>query len=321
MTHSTMKKALVTGAGGFAGSFLIEQLLERKDFNVSGTYVSDDQPRLFKPDQVELEKLDLMDAVATLDLIKKIKPDYVFHLAALTSPSESFVNPSGTIINNITAQVNLLEAIKSDSVHSKVLIVSSADVYGSVAQDDLPIDEETPLRPVSPYAVSKIAQDFLGLQYYLSYGVKVVRVRPFNHIGPRQSARFVVPSFAKQIAEIEKGGKEPTIYVGNLSSKRDFTDVRDMMAAYLLAIEKGDLGDVYNIGSGVSHQIQEILDMLLSFSLKKISVKIDKAKFRPKDELELVCDKNKFTKQTGWEPKINIEKTLKDTLDYWRDIV
>jgi len=175
--------------------------------------------------------------------------------------------------------------------------------------------------PTNPYAVSKIAQDFLGLQYFLSYGLKIVRVRPFNHIGPRQSPRFVVPSFAKQIAEIEKGKKENILHVGNLSSRRDFTDVRDMVAAYLLSLEKGDLGDVYNIGSGVSRQISKMLDMLLSLSSKKIDVEIDKSLFRPKDDPELVCDKSKFTKQTGWEPKIEIEKTLKDTLDYYRNIV
>ncbi|MEX2013240.1 MAG: GDP-mannose 4,6-dehydratase [Candidatus Levyibacteriota bacterium] len=317
-----MKKALITGAAGFAGGFLIEHLLSQGDFDVVGTYLSEDQLKFaIQKDAVDFKKLDLLDFSATTKLLKYSKPDYVFHLAALTSPSESFDNPSETITNNITAQVNLLEGIKKNDLGTKTLIISSADIYGLVDIKDLPIDEETPLMPTNPYAVSKIAQDFLGLQYFLSYGLKIIRVRPFNHFGPRQSPRFVIPSFAKQIAEIEKGKKDNVIRVGNLSSKRDFTDVRDMMQAYLLAVEKGKVGDVYNIGSGVSHQISEILDMLLSLSNKKIDVEIDKSLLRPKDDPELVCDRSKFTKQTDWEPRIKIEKTLKDTLDYWRDIV
>ncbi len=318
-----MKKALITGVAGFAGGFLAEYLLSAENFEVVGTYLSDDQLKFaqYIKGKVKLKKLDLLDAQETSILVKETKPDYVFHLAALTSPSESFGNPSLTITNNVAAQVNLLEAIRESAVDATILIVSSADVYGLVDKADLPIDEQTPLMPVNPYAVSKLAQDFLGLQYYLSYGLKIIRVRPFNHIGPRQSARFVVPSFAKQIAEIEKGKVEKVISVGNLYSKRDFTDVRDMMRAYLLALDKGQPGEVYNIGSGTSHKIQEILDMLLSLSSEKITVEIDKNKFRPKDEPELICDRTKFTQKTGWEPKIDIMQTLRDTLDYWRSIV
>lgn len=316
-----MKKALITGAAGFAGGFLIEHLLE-KDFDVAGTYLSDDQLQFAVcKDKVNFKKLDLLDATATSNLIKEVKPDYIFHLAALTSPHDSFDSPALTITNNTTAQVNLLEAVKSNNIDSKILIISSADVYGIVDKKDLPIDEDTPLMPVNPYAVSKVAQDFLGLQYFLANNLRIVRVRPFNHIGPRQSPRFVVSSFAKQIAEIEKGEKEPFILVGNLSSKRDFTDVRDMVKAYLLALEKGKEGEVYNIGSGTSYEISEILDMLLSKSSKKINIKVDKTLLRQKDEPDLVCDSSLFTKQTGWLPKIDIENTLKDTLDYWRDIV
>lgn len=318
-----MKSVLITGVAGFAGGFLAEHLLYKKDFNVTGAYLSDNQLKFTSSikDKIELKKLDLLDTEATSDLIKSSKPDYVFHLAAITSPSESFKNPSGIISNNITAQVNLLEAIRAANIDAKILAISSADIYGLVDLKDLPIDENTPLMPVSPYAVSKLAQDFLGLQYFLSYGLKIVRVRPFNHTGPRQSDRFVVSSFAKQIAETEKGVKAKTIHVGNLSVKRDFTDVRDMMAEYLLALEKGELGDVYNIGSGVSYKISEILDILLSLSTEKINIEVDRTLLRPKDEPELRCDRSKFTARTGWEPKIKIEQTLKDTLDYWRDIV
>ncbi len=317
-----MTKILITGAAGFAGGFLVEHLLSLKNFDIVGTYLSDDQLKFaVRKDEVKFEKLDLLDASSTAKIVKQTKPDYIFHLAALTSPRESFENPALTITNNTTAQVNLLEAVRSSDIDAKILIISSADVYGLVDKKDLPIDEDTPLRPVNPYAVSKIAQDFLGLQYFLSYGLKIVRVRPFNHIGPRQSARFVVASFAKQIAEIEKGSKTPVISVGNLSSKRDFTDVRDMVRAYLLAMEKGKAGEVYNIGSGESYRIKEILDMLLSLSSKKITIEVDSTKLRSKDEPELVCDNSYFSKQTGWAPKIDIKETLRDTLDYWRKIV
>jgi GDP-4-dehydro-6-deoxy-D-mannose reductase len=200
-------------------------------------------------------------------------------------------------------------------------VVASAEVYGSVTKEDLPMGEDTPLNPTNPYAVSKLAQDFLGLQYFLSYGIKTIRVRPFNHVGPRQAPNFVISSFAQKIAEIEKGKREPILPVGNLEAKRDFTDVRDMVKAYSLIMEKGEFGEVYNIGSGRSYKISEILEMLLSFSSVKITVEIDKSLFRPIDDPELVCDSTKINKTTGWKAEIPLEETLKDTLDYWRNII
>lgn len=316
-----MKKALITGAAGFAGGFLSENLIS-KNIDVVGTYLSPDQLKFVSHlKDVKFIGLDLLDQDAILKVLKEEKPDYIFHLAALTSPAESFTNPSVTITNNATAQVNLLEAVRDAQLDSRILVISSADVYGLVDKKDLPIDELTPFMPVSPYAVSKLTQDFLALQYFLSYGLKIIRVRPFNHIGPRQSSRFVVPTFAKQIADIEKGDQDAVVRVGNLSSKRDFTDVRDMVEAYFLAIEKGKTGDVYNLGSGKSYLISEILNKLLSFSGKKIDIEVDQSKIRPKDEADLECDHSKFTLVTGWEPSISIDQTLKDTLDYWRNIV
>lgn len=316
-----MKKAFITGAAGFAGGFLAENLLS-KNIEVTGTYLSADQLKFVTHlKEVNFIELDLLDADKTLKAIKDEKPDCIFHLAALTSPAESFSNPAVTINNNVSAEINLLEAVKNAGLDCKVLIISSADVYGTVDERDLPIDELTPFKPVSPYAVSKLTQDFLAFQYFLSYGIKTIRVRPFNHIGPRQSSRFVVPAFAKQIADIEKGLQEPVVKVGTLTTKRDFTDVRDMMEAYYLAAEKGEVGDVYNLGYGKSYLISDILNKLISLSDKKIDIEIDKGKIRPKDEPDLVCDRSKFTDKTGWEPKINIDQTLKDTLDYWRNIV
>ena len=251
-----------------------------------------------------------------------MNPDLVFHFAALSYTGSSFTTPLLTIKNNVAAQMNVLSGIKDNNLFdTKVLVVSSGEIYGLVRKHDLPIDEETKFMPTSPYAVSKIAQDFLGLQYFLSYNLKIIRVRPFNHIGPRQSPSFVVASIARKVAEIEKGKRKPVISVGNLSAKRDFTDVRDMVRAYTLAIEKGKFGDVYNIGSERSYKISEVLDNLLKLSKVKIKVSVDKNLLRPVDIPELLCDATKFKKLTSWKPEIDINTTLKDTLDYWRSIV
>jgi len=316
-------KALITGITGFAGSYLAECLLA-KGYEVSGTYLTDDglvNVDLIKK-KINLIKADLSEEQSVFDVVRKVSPTVIFHLAALTSPTDSFKNPTATLNNNISLEVNLLEAIrKFNLLNTKILIVSSADIYGRVASENLPIDEETPLCPTSPYSVSKIAQDFLGLSYFLSYKLKVIRVRPFNHIGPRQSPKFAVSSFAKQIAEIEKEKKEAYLSVGNLEARRDFTDVRDMVKAYALTIEKGVVGEAYNIGSGVSYKMSDILNRLISMSTKKIAIRTDKALLRPSDDPELICDNNKFRKLTGWKPQVSLETTLKETLDYWRNII
>ncbi len=318
-----MKKALITGITGFAGSFLAEHLLAIGGYEVAGTYLT--QPSLSNiaqiRDKTRAVQIDLNDGPLVEKIIKEESPEYIFHLAALTAPGESFENPSEFIVNNIAAQINLLEGVRKAKISPRVLIVSSAEVYGNIKTSDLPIDESTPLAPVNPYAVSKVAQDFLGMQYFLSYKMPIVRVRPFNHIGPRQSPNFVVASFAQKIAEIERGNTEPILRVGNLSAKRDFTDVRDIVRGYALLLEKGNAGDVYNIGSGKAYQILDILNNLLSNSRKKIKVEADKQLIRPIDVPELLCDNSKILKTTGWKPSIPIEKTLRDTLDYWRALI
>ncbi len=314
-----MKKAYITGISGFAGSFLAELLLQ-KGYQVGGTYISENVKNLdhIKHD-LQLDRVNLLELSEIEKSVQNFSPDVVFHLAALTSPAESFKEPSKVFTNNIAAQINLFEAIRKSNVSPRVLITSSAEVYGLISERDLPISEKTELRPGSPYAVSKIAQDYLGLQYYLSYGMDIIRIRPFNHIGPRQTEQFVVASFAKQIAEIEKKGTG-TIKVGNLEAKRDFTDVRDMVKAYEVLANVGVGGEVYNIGSGKSHKIAEILDMLLSSSSKKIDIEIDPSKLRPSDTPDIRSNNHKI-ESLGWKPEIELLKTLKDTLDYWRQLV
>ena len=315
-----MKKAFITGVSGFAGSYLSEHLL-KKGYAVSGTYLNEESLKVLpNKDKLRLHGLNLLDEDKTLGLIESERPDYLFHLAALISPKASFDNPKETFVNNICAEINILEAVKKCGLQTRILIVSSGEVYGLVSKKDLPIDEETPYNPTNPYAVSKLSQDFLGLQYFLSHKLKVIRVRPFNHSGPRQSSAFVISAFAKGIAEIEKG-KRKVLNVGNIKSKRDFSDVRDMVKAYALAIEKGKEGQVYNLGGGKSFAISQVLEMLINLSHVKIEVREDPALMAPSDNPELVCDYSKFSKLTGWIPKIPIEKTLKDTLDYWREIV
>lgn len=313
-----MKKALVTGIAGFAGSHLAEFLLSQ-NIKVFGFYHPRHSTKNIDQikEKLELVACDILDSKKVQEALIKISPDYVFHLAAFASPSASFVSPRQTLENNIVGQLNLLEAATKIDTKAKILIIGSADEYGKIAKRDLPVDEATPLAPLSPYAVSKVAQDFLGLQYFLHQKLPVVRVRPFNHIGPRQSPSFVISAFASQIAKLEKEGGG-TIKVGNLRPWRDFTDVRDMVAAYYLALVSGQAGQVYNIGSGKAVNIGGVLKIMLSIAKVKIKVKIDKKLLHPQDVEIIYCDATKFKEATGWEPKIPLKTTLSDTIDYER---
>jgi len=316
-----MKKILITGITGFAGSCLAEHLLAtQKDLQVYGTYLSDQSLENVSSIQntLHLEKIDLTDFAAVKSLIKKIKPTEIYHLAALPGSASSLKDPASFLLNNINAQLYLLEALReANLLESRIVVVGSGLIYGRSNPADKPIDEKRALQPHTPYDVSKIAQDFMGLQYFNAYGMPIMRARPFNHAGARLSDQFVISAFSKKIAEIEKGKREPVLTVGNLDSKRDITDVHDMVRAYVLLMEKGIPGEAYNLGRGQSYKIADLLQKLLSFSQIKIEVKEDSSLIRTNDIPDMVCDATKFVQLTGWKPEVSIDQTLKDTLEYW----
>jgi GDP-4-dehydro-6-deoxy-D-mannose reductase len=313
-------RILITGITGFVGSHLAEYALSRGDVEVFGTVRW--RSRLenvegFQED-ITMVDCDLRDSSAARRCLMELKPDYIFHLAAQSFVPTSWTAPEETLTTNIISELNLLEAMRDIDQEIRIQVAGSSEEYGLVFEDEAPIKETNPLRPLSPYAVSKVAQDMLAYQYNRSYGLFTVRTRAFNHEGPRRGHVFVTSNFAKQIAEIEKGKKEPVIEVGNLSARRDFTDVRDVVKAYWLSLEKGEPGEVYNIGSGKAVTIREMLDMLLALSDVKIEVRPMPERMRPSDVELLLADVGKFNALTGWKAEIPLTKTLADTLDYWR---
>ncbi|MGQ9475200.1 MAG: GDP-mannose 4,6-dehydratase [Actinomycetota bacterium] len=316
-------RILITGITGFVGSHLAEYALSRGDVEVYGTVRWRSRMENIEHllDRVHLIDCDLRDPVAVRKTLDEVRPGYIFHLAAQSYVPTSWKAPAETLITNIISELNLLEAMRDLDLGARIQVAGSSEEYGMVFEHETPITEENPLRPLSPYAVSKVAQDMLAYQYHRSYGIYTVRTRAFNHEGPRRGHVFVTSNFAKQIAEIEKGKKEPVIEVGNLNARRDFTDVRDMVRAYWLALEKGEPGEVYNIGSGRAVTIREMLDILLSFTDREIEIRPVPERMRPSDVELLICDCRKFQELTGWKPEIPLEKTLKDTLNYWRERV
>jgi len=313
-------KCLITGITGFAGSHLADYLLKLGNCEVHGTlrWRSRTENIDHIKDRLVLHAGDLRDATAVLGLIRTVKPDRVFHLAAQSYVPMSWVAPAETLTTNIVGQSNLFEALRQEKPDCLVQIAGSSEEYGMVLPDEAPIKETNPLRPLSPYGVSKVAQDMMGYQYFKSYGLKVVRTRGFNHTGPRRGDVFATSNFAKQIAEIEAGKHAPVLYTGNLDAVRDFTDVRDTVVAYYLALEKAEPGEVYNIATGKGIKIGEMLNMLLGLSKAKVEVKQDPKRMRPSDVELLVGDPTRFEQKTGWQRKYNLKQTLSDLLDYWR---
>ena len=324
-------KILITVITGFAGSHLADFVLAKlhavEIFGIKRWRSKTENIEHF-PDKVKFFDCDIKDAHNVYEVIDKIRPDKIFHLAAQSYVPASWEAPVETLVLNITGQTNVLEAVKKIKSKNKdydpsILVAGSSEEYGLVLPDEVPIKESNPLRPLSPYGVSKVCQDLMGAQYWHSYKIKVIISRAFNHSGPRRGEVFVDSNFAQQIAKIEKGKQDPVIKVGNLEAKRDFTDVRDIVRAYWLASEKCQPGEPYNICSGQTHSIQEVLDKLLMLSTyKDIKVKEDPARMRPSDVLILSGDSSKFTKATCWKPEIDyMDKTLEDMLNYWRERV
>jgi GDP-4-dehydro-6-deoxy-D-mannose reductase len=313
-------RALITGIGGFAGSHLAEYCLARTGVEVVG--LVRDPARLghaaHLADRCRFLQGDVRDAAAVHAAVEAAAPDVVLNLAGQASVALAFRDPAGTLMDNAAGQLNVIQAVLRHRPQARVLVVGSAYEYGLVRPEENPIRETVPLRPTDPYAVSKVAQDLFGYQYAVSHRLQAVRVRAFNHTGPRQSDDFVAGRFARQVAEIEAGRREPVMTVGNLTAVRDFTDVRDVARAYFLAATKGQPGEVYNVGCGVGRRIEEVLGMLLGLSRVPIQVQEDPALLRPLDVPALVCDATKLHQHTGWEPQLPLERTLADLLDYWR---
>ncbi|WDL95149.1 GDP-mannose 4,6-dehydratase [Alicyclobacillus sp. ALC3] len=312
-------RALITGITGFTGSHLAEFLL-KQGVEVYGTR------RIRSPlehirgilGDIHLVECELRDAFSVHEMLHTVQPDYIFHLAAQSFVPTSWNSPTDTLTNNVISQVNLMESIRRLDKNVRMQIACSSEEYGLVLPEESPIQETNPLRPLSTYAVSKVAQDFLGYQYFRSYGLHIIRTRAFNHEGPRRGEVFVLSNFAKQIAEMEMQLREPVLHVGNLQAKRDFTDVRDVVRAYWFALEKGEPGEVYNIGTGLSWTIQECVDKLLKLTDLNVEVKVDPTRLRPSDVELLMAGFDKLSTRTGWRPTIPLEQTVQDTLDYWR---
>ena len=324
-----INKVLITGITGFVGSHLADYILanfpEVQILGLARWRSSTDNIRHIL-DKITLEIGDLLDLPSLQTVLSGQKPNVIFHLAAQSYVPFSFLAPIATLNANVIGTCNLLEAVKELKFTSGydpiVHICSSSEVYGQVKENEVPIKEDNPFRPASPYAVSKVAEDMLGFQYWLSWNIRTIRTRMFTHTGPRRGETFVVSNFAKQIATIEAGLAQPVVKVGNLDSIRTFLDVRDAVRAYWLLVQKCPPGEVYNSGGIETMTVGEMLEWLLRLSTgKNIKVEVDQNRLRPSDvTLQIPCI-DKFTKATGWKPEIKFEKTLEDTLDYWRDYV
>ena len=315
------ERVLITGLTGFVGSHMAEFLLEQGNIEIFGIrrWRSRSDHIQHLVDRITVLECDIRDRSSVVRVIREVRPDKVFHLAAQSYVVTSWHAPEESLTTNIIGNLNLLEAVREAGIDPLIQVAGSSEEYGLVAPDEVPIRETNPLRPLSPYAVSKVGQDLLCYQYFKSYGSRVIRTRAFNHTGPRRGDVFVSSNFAKQIAERECGRKKGPLRVGNLEAVRDFTDVRDIVRAYWLALEKGEPGEVYNICSGNGYRIQEVLDMLLKMAETPIEVEVDPERLRPSDVPILIGDCTKFRECTGWTPQIPFERTLQEILDYWRD--
>ena len=310
-----MKKALIIGASGFVGPYLAAQLSGESGMEVYATKLPQGE---LDDIQAEVCNLDIMNKEEIVDLLYKIRPDYIFHLAAQSSVAVSWKNPGLTIDVNIKGSVNVLDAVRELYYKPRVLLIGSGEEYGHIRPGETPISEDNHLRPGNLYAATKVCQNMIAKIYTTAYDMELIMVRAFNHIGPKQAPIFVVSDFCKQVVEIEKGVREPVMMVGNLKAMRDFTDVRDVVRVYALLVEHGKAGETYNVGSGHAVSIQDVLDLIISQSSAEVEVKVDPNKIRPVDVPIIEADTTKLREATGWERKIPLEQTIRETMDYWR---
>ena len=302
-------KALITGSGGFVGRYLREEL-ERHGYDVLGLDLAEGPGTA---------AVDLLDAEAAEAFLAETRPEVIFHLAGQANVGLSWKKPAMTVEINVVAAVNLMEAARKHCPGCRMVLVGSSDEYGNLKEKGKMVSEETPARPMTPYAISKIAQEQMGQAYARAYGMKICMTRSFNHGGAGQKPGFMIPDFAQGIVKVERGEAD-AVSVGNLSSRRDFTHVKDIVRAYRLIAEKGKAGEVYNVGSGVTWSAQEVLDKMIGMAKAPVAVRQDPARMRPSDTPVICCDRRKVTRDTGWEPELGIEEILRDTLEYYRSI-
>ena len=310
-----MKKALIIGAAGFVGNYLIDHI--QKDC-VWSIVVTKMPQEMIKRDSVEVCDLNILDREAVSSLLNEKRPDYIFHLAAQSSVALSWKNPGLTVDVNVKGSLNVLDGVRELDYSPRILLIGSGEEYGHVRCDEIPIKENNVLRPGNIYAATKACQNMIGQIYAQAYGMDVMMVRAFNHVGPNQTSAFVVSDFCRQAAEIEKGLREPVISVGNLSAERDFSDVRDVVRAYTALTEHGVSGESYNVGSGHAVAIKDILDMILHYANADITINVDPARLRPVDVPVIEADVSKLKGCTGWRQEISLERTIEETLEYWR---
>ena len=312
------KKVLSIGAAGFVGKYLIRHYQKQSGYEIYATKLANEE---ILEEEIQVFDLDILHKDEIIKLLYVIRPDYIFHLAAQSSVSVAWNNPGLTIDINIKGAVNVLDAVRELYYKPRILLIGSGEEYGYIEADEVPIKEDNRIRPGNIYAATKACQNMIGNIYSKAYDMKVLMVRAFNHIGPEQSSIFVVSDFCRQVAEIELGRREPVMYVGNLSAKRDFTDVRDVVRAYSLLIERGQPGETYNVGSGQAFEIKEILEKITALSQRQIKIEIDPNKIRPVDVPIIEADVRKLKEITGWQREISLEQTISETLDYWRNIL
>ena len=303
-------KALITGSLGFVGKYL-RQELEQNGYEVIGLDVREGEKTII---------CDLLDAEQALLAVRRVKPDIVIHLAGQADVGKSWKIPQKTIEINVIAAINLLEAVRVVDLKTRIVLVGSSDEYGQLGDLGVDVKETIPLNPQTPYAVSKLAQEQIAGVYARAYGMNICMTRSFNHGGAGQREGFLIPDFAAGIVRVEKS-QQKTMKVGNLTSRRDFTHVRDVVRAYRLLAERGISGEIYNVGSGKTYSAQEILDMLRSMAVCDIPVEQDPARMRPSDTPVICCNHDKLTGDTGWEPILSIEEILSETLEYFRKCV